>query len=180
MNWLDFTLIGVMAIGTLFGIITGPLWQIYRISSVALSIAVALILHKLLSSIINEMFSAKVSSILGYAVCFGVTLIVTYAVGNLFRSFLIKRKFGLSGRLIGGGISFTKTVITCCVIIAGVSFWGNDQTKNTVNNSLIASNLDKGTKTVIPLFPQEIKDMAIDEEEVSEEKEISEEELKHF
>ena len=41
-------------------------------------------------------------------------------------------------------------------------------------NSLIAKNLDIGTKKVIPLFPQEIKDMAIKEKDVSEEKEISE------
>jgi hypothetical protein len=40
---------------------------------------------------------------------------------------------------------------------------------------VIAKNLDKGTKKVIPLFPQEIKDMAIDEKDVSEKKEISEE-----
>jgi len=161
--------------GTLFGIITGPLWQIYRISSVALSVAVALLLHKLLSSIIKEVLDPKISSILGYAIIFGVTLIVTYAVGNLFRRFLVKRKFGMSGRLIGGGISFTKTVITCCVVIAGVSFWGNSQAKNTIDGSVIAKNLDKGTKKVIPLFPQEIKDMAIDEKDVSEKKEISEE-----
>jgi uncharacterized membrane protein required for colicin V production len=178
MNWLDFTLIGVIAMGTLFGIITGPLWQIYRISSVALSVAVALLLHKLLSSIIKEIFNPKVSSILGYAVTFGIILVVTYAIGNLFRRFLTKRKFGISGRLIGGGISFTKTVITCCMIIAGVSFWGNDQTRETIDNSLIAKNLDKGTKTVIPLFPQEIKDMAITEKKVSEEKEIIEEKQK--
>jgi len=175
MNWLDFTLIGVITMGTLFGIVTGPLWQIYRISSVALSVAAALLLHKLLSSIIKEVFSPKISSILGYAVIFGITLIVTYAVGNIFRRFLTKRKFGMSGRLIGGGISFTKTVITCCVIIAGVSFWGNSQTKNTIDGSVIAKNLDKGTKKVIPLFPQEIKDMAIAEKEVSEKKEIGEE-----
>jgi len=175
MNWLDFTLIGVITMGTLFGIISGPLWQIYRISSVALSVAASLLLHRLLSSIIKGIFSPKVSSILGYAVIFGITLIVTYVVGNLFRKFLIKRKFGMSGRLIGGGISFTKTVVTCCVIIAGVSFWGNSQTRKTIDESMIAKNLDKGTKKVIPLFPQEIKDMAIKEKEVSEEKEISEE-----
>ncbi len=175
MNWLDFTLIGVITMGTLFGIITGPLWQIYRISSVALSIAVALLLHKILSSIMKEVFSPKVSNILGYAVIFGITLVVTYAVGNLFRKFLTKRKFGMSGRLIGGGISFTKTLITCCVVIAGVSFWGNSQTRETISESLIAKNLDKGTKKVIPLFPQEIKDMAANDKEVSEEKEISEE-----
>mgnify|MGYP002725743047 CR=1 FL=1 len=175
MNWLDFTLIGVITMGTLFGIISGPLWQIYRISSVALSVAASLLLHRLLSSIIKDIFSPKVSSILGYAVIFGITLIVTYVVGNLFRKFLIKRKFGMSGRLIGGGISFTKTVVTCCVIIAGVSFWGNSQTRKTIDGSMIAKNLDKGTKKVIPLFPQEIKDMAIKEKEVHEEKETSEE-----
>lgn len=161
--------------GTLCGIITGPLWQIYRISSVAFSIAVALLLHKLLSGIIKGIFSQKVSNILGYAVLFGVTLVVTYAVGNLFRRFLTKRRFRVSGRLIGGGISLTKTVITCCVIIAGVSFWGNNQTRKTIGDSLIAKNLDKGTQTVIPLFPQEIKDMAISEKEVNGEKEINEE-----
>ena len=175
MNWLDFTLIGVIAMGTLFGIITGPLWQFYRISSVILSIAVSLLLHKILSSIIKEMFSQKVAHILGYAVVFGIALIVTYAVGNLFRRLLTKRKFGISGRLIGGGVSFTKTVITCCVIIAGVSFWGNNKTRETIDNSLIAKNLDKGTQKVITLFPLEIKDMAINGNEINDEEEISEE-----
>ncbi len=175
MNWLDFTLIGVISLGTLFGIITGPLWQIYRISSVALSVAVSLLLHRLLTSIIKEIFSPNASSMLGYAIVFGVTLIATYAVGNLFRRFLVKRKFGMSGRLIGGGISFIKTVITCCVIIAGVSFWGNSQTGKAIEESVIAKNLDKGTKKVIPLFPQEIKNMTKKEKEVSYEKEISEE-----
>jgi len=161
--------------GTLFGIITGPLWQFYRISSVILSIAVSLLLHKILSSIIKEMFSQKVAHILGYAVVFGIALIVTYAVGNLFRRLLTKRKFGISGRLIGGGVSFTKTVITCCVIIAGVSFWGNNKTRETIDNSLIAKNLDKGTQKVITLFPLEIKDMAINGKEINDEEEISEE-----
>lgn len=178
MNWLDFILIGVITMETLFGIITGPLWQIYRIFSVVLSIGVSLLFHRLLSSIIKEILSPKISSILGYAVVFGVVLVVTYAVGNLFRRFLTKRKFGISGRLMGGGASFAKTVITCCVIIAGVSFWGNNQTKETIDNSLVAKILDKGTKTIITLFPQEIKDMAINEKEISEEKKISEEKQK--
>ncbi len=175
MNWLDFTLIVVMAAGTLFGLMTGPLWQFYRISSVALAIATALLLHKPLSSVLNDIFSPKVSNILGYSVIFGVILIVTYAFGNLFRKFLTKRKFGFKGRLMGGGISFAKTVLTCCVIIAGVSYWGNGQTGKTIDNSFIAKNLDKGAKAVIPLFPQNIKDKSIVEKKISKEKEPSKE-----
>jgi uncharacterized membrane protein required for colicin V production len=175
MNWLDLTLIGVIAAGTLFGIMTGPLWQLYRISSVALAIATALLLHKLLNSVFNDIFSTKISDILGYSVTFGVTLIVTYAIGNLFRKFLTKRKFGFKGRLMGGGISFTKTVLTCCVVIAAVSYWGNDRIEKTIENSFIAKNLDKGTKAVVPIFPQNIKDMSIVEKKISKEKETGKE-----
>lgn len=164
MNWLDLTLIVVFTVGTLFGIMTGPLWQFYRISSVAFAAATALLLHKPLNNILNDIFNPKISNILGYSVIFGVILIVTYAIGNLFRKFLTKRKFGFKGRLMGGGISFAKTVLTSCIVIAGVSYWGNDQTGKTIDNSFIAKNLGKGTKAIIPLFPQNIKDMSIVEE----------------
>lgn len=170
MNWLDFTLIGVIVTGTLFGILTGPLWQIYRISSVALSLAAALLFHKLLSNILNGIFSPEISDVLGYAIIFGIILIITYAIGNLFRKFLTKRKFGISGRLIGGGISFTKTVLTCFIIISGASFLGNEQTGAAISNSLIARNIDIGAKLVIPLVPQDIKDISIVEEKITDKK----------
>ncbi len=74
---------------------------------------------------------------------------------------------------MGGGISFTKTVLTCCVIIAGASYWGNEQTGKTIDNSFIAKNLDKGARTIIPLFSQNIKDKSIVEKKISKEKEPS-------
>ncbi len=175
MNWLDITLIGVIAAGTLLGILSGPLWQFYRISSVALAIATALLLQKPLNSIFKDMFNTKTSSILGYAVTFGATLIITYAVGNLFRKFLTKRKFGLKGRLMGGGISFSKTVLICCVVIAGFSYWGSNRAGKTIENSVIAKNLDKGAKAVVPLLPHNIEEMLIVEKEIGKEKETSKE-----
>lgn len=170
MNWLDFTLIGVIAAGTFFGIITGPLWQIYRISSVAISVAAAFLFHNLLGNILDGIFSPELSDALGYAITFGVILVTTYAIGNLFRRFLTKRKFGFSGRLIGGSISFTKTILTCCIIIAGVSFWGNERTGETISNSLVANNIEKVTKKVVSRVPQDVKDMSIVEKKISEEK----------
>ncbi len=170
MNWLDFTLIGVIATGTFFGVITGPLWQIYRISSVALSAAVAFLVRNLTGSILSGIFSSEISVALGFAIVFGVILITTYAIGNLFRKFLTKRKFGFSGRIIGGGISFTKTIMTCCIIIAGISVWGNERTGETIGNSLVANNIKEVTKKVISRVPQDVKDMSIVEKKISEEK----------
>lgn len=174
MNWLDFTLIGVIATGTFFGIITGPLWQIYRLSSVALSAAVAFLLRSLTGSILGGIFSSEISVALGFAIVFGVILIATYAIGNLFRKFLTKRKFGFSGRLIGGFISFTKTILTCWIIIAGIAFWGNERTGEIIGNSLVANNIEKVSKKIISRVPQDIKDMSIVEKKISEKK-VSEE-----
>ena len=162
MNWLDFTLIGVIATGTFFGIITGPLWQIYRISSVALSAAVAFLLRNLTGNILSGIFNSEISVALGFAIVFGVILIATYAIGNLFRRFLTKRNFGFSGRLIGGAISFTKTVLTCGIIIAGISFWGNERTGEAIGNSLVANNIEKVTKKTISKAPHAL-DMSTDE-----------------
>ncbi len=172
MNWLDFILIGVIATGTLFGIITGPLWQIYRISSVAISVAAAFLFHNLLGSTLNGIFSSEISVALGFAIVFGVILIATYAIGNLFRKFLTKRKFGFSGRLIGGFISFTKTILTCWIIIAGISFWGNERTGEIIGNSLVANNIEKVSKKMIPMIPQDVKDMSIVEKKISEKKSV--------
>ena len=60
--------------------------------------------------------------------------------------------------------------MTCCIIIAGVSFWGNERTGETIGNSLVANNIKKVTEKVVSRVPQNVKDMSIVEEKTSEEK----------
>lgn len=170
MNWLDFTLTGVIAAGTFFGILTGPLWQIYRISSIAVSVAAAILFHNLISNILGDIFSSKVSNIVGYAVAFSVVLIITYAIGGQFRRFLTKRKFGINGRIIGGGISFLKTGLICWIIIAGISLYGNDQVRGIIDNSIIANNFDKGARAIVSRYSGNIKVKPIVEEDSSDKK----------
>lgn len=161
MNWLDYTLIMVIATGTIFGILTGPLWQVYRICSIAIAAVAVFLLYKIVGDILNGIFNPEISPLLGGLIIFVVFLILTYALGNLFKSLLTERKFGISGRILGGGMGFTKTVLTCCIIMSIVSFTGNNRTEEIINNSLIANNLDKVTRTVISKAPQDIKEKAL-------------------
>lgn len=159
MNWLDYALISVMVIGTVFGILTGPLWQAYRICSVVLAFVAAFFLHRIVGGILNGLFSPETSSILGGVIIFVIILILTYVIGNLFKTFLRKRKFGKSGRILGGGFAFIKTVLTCCIIISVVSFLEDNRAGVMINNSFIAHNLDKGAKIIFPKIDQNIKDI---------------------
>ncbi len=166
MNWLDYTLIIIVAIGTVFGMLTGPLWQVYRICSVALAVVAAFLLYEILGGILNSIFSPEISNLLGGLIVFVVILVLTYALGNFFKFFLTKRKFGISGRILGGGVAFIKTVLTCGIIISMVSFMGNNKSGEIINNSLIANNLDKGAKAVISKAPQDIKEKALAKKKV--------------
>lgn len=166
MNWLDYTLIIVIATGTVFGILTGPLWQVYRICSVVIAVVAAFLLYKILGGILNGIFGHEISNLLGGSIVFVVILILTYALGNLFKSFLTKRKFGISGRILGGGCALIKTVLTCCVFISMVSFMENNRVGEIINNSLIANNLDKGTRVVISKAPQDLKEKTLTKKKV--------------
>ena len=166
MNWLDYTLIIVIATGTVFGILTGHLWQIYRICSVVIAVVATFLLYKILGGILNGIFGHEISNLLGGLIVFVVILILTYALGNLFKSFLTKRKFGISGRILGGGCALIKTVLTCCIFISMVSFMENNRAGEIINNSLIANNLDKGTRAVISKAPQDLKEETLAKKKV--------------
>jgi uncharacterized membrane protein required for colicin V production len=161
MNGLDYTLIIVITTGTIFGIFTGPLWQVYRVCSIAIASVATFLLYEILGDILNGVFRPEISNLLGGLIVFVVILVLTYALGNFFKFFLTKRKFGISGRILGGSVAFVKTVLTCCVIISMVSFIENKRAGEIINNSLIANNLNKGTRAVISKAPQDIKDKSL-------------------
>ncbi|MFQ5965407.1 MAG: CvpA family protein [Candidatus Scalinduaceae bacterium] len=167
MHWLDYALIVFMAIGALLGTWTGPLWQVYRICSVILSVIAALLIYKILSSILDGLFNPEMANIVSFGIVFVIILIMTYAIGNLFKSTLTKRKFGISGRILGGGFAFIKAILTCSIIISGVSFMEGNRAGVIVSNSLIAHNLDKGAKVVISMIPQNLKDKLPSEKTVN-------------
>ncbi len=166
MNWLDYALIAVFAIGVVIGMLTGPLWQAYRVFSVVLSIIAAFLLNKIVIVYLNGTFSPETAGILGYAIVFVAVLILTYVIGRLLKFFFIKRKFGISGRLFGGGIGFLKTIVICSAIILVVPHIENNKAKEVVNGSLIATNLDKGARMVVSTVSKNLKNKSFVEKKM--------------
>jgi membrane protein required for colicin V production len=162
MNWLDYTLIALIALGTILGLTSGPLWQVYRTLSLIISVAVSLVFHTIASDIFQGLFGRATADVLAYAVVFLTILILTYIMGNLFKSMLTKRKFGFSGRILGGVVALLKTTLLCCICISGMSYMGNERTDTMIEDSIIAKNLNEFSRTVILKFPVEIKELSFD------------------
>ncbi len=162
MNWLDYTLIALISLGTILGLTSGPLWQVYRTLSVIISVAASLLIHTMATSVFQGLFSRETASVVAYAVVFFTTLILTYVIGNFFKSVLTKRKFGFSGRILGGGVALLKTTLMCCIVISGVSYMENEGTDTMIEESIIAKNLNEVSQTVISKFPVEIKELSFD------------------
>ncbi|GJQ58104.1 MAG: CvpA family protein [Candidatus Scalindua sp. AMX11] len=164
MNWLDYTLIVLVVLGTILGLVSGPLWQVYKTLAVIISLAVALVFHTIASSVFQGLFGSETASILAYAVVFFTILILAYVIGNLFKSMLTKRKFGFSGRVLGGGVALLKTTLLSSIFISAISYRGNERTETMIDDSIIAKNLNEFSQTVISKFPIEIKELSFDKD----------------
>jgi len=158
MNWLDYALIAILTLGVVFGILTGPLWQAYRIFSIIISVAAAILLNNVTSSLFSGSLDPEASGILAYVAVFVAFLILTYIIGKLLKFILLKWKFGIGGRILGGGIGFLRIILLCGAVILVVPFSGNNRAQEIVNGSLIASNLEKGARKVISTVPQNFKE----------------------
>ncbi|MDR4505782.1 MAG: CvpA family protein [Candidatus Scalindua sp.] len=157
MNWLDDTLIALLVLGTISGLISGPLWQVYRTLAVIISVAVSLVFHTIARSVFQGLFDHKAANISAYAVVFFAALMLTYVLGSIFKSVLTTRKFGFGGRVLGGGVALLKTIILCCIFISGISYMGNKRTDTMIEDSTIAKNFNEVSRTVVSKFPAEIK-----------------------
>lgn len=162
MNWLDDTLIALLALGTILGLTSGPLWQVYRTVAVIISVAVSFVFHTIARSVFQGLFDQNTARVLAYAVVFFAALILTYVIGNLFKSLLTTRKFGFSGRILGGGLALLKTTLLCCIFISGISYMGNESTDTMIEDSIIATNLNEVSRTVVSKFSVEIKELPFD------------------
>lgn len=167
MNWLDYVLIAIITLGVVFGILTGPLWQAYRLFSVIISVAAAILLNRVTSSLFSGFLNPEASGILAYTAVFAAFLILTYIIGILLKFMLLKWKFGIGGRILGGGIGFLRVILLCGAIILVVPFSGNNRAQEIVNGSLIASNLEKGARKVLSTVPQYFKGKPFAEKKAS-------------
>ncbi len=160
MNWIDYTIFGVLFFAAAFGLASGPVLQLLRIGCLLVSFFAAIFFHSVLSNFIKGIFTPSTASLLSYFAVFGVVFIVTYILTDILKRLMGGWKMGFGLRLFGAVLGIFKGMVFCGVIILGVLLFCAKPTCDTVNASKIASQLGKGMQTMVSVVPQSVSNKA--------------------
>lgn len=161
MFWLDTTILALLALGAILGAISGFLWQVARIGSLALAVYAAILLNDWVSSLIADAIlqeaDPRIARGLAYLAVFLVVFVVLYQVIWLLDQWIQAVNLEPLDRLLGAGVGALKMGLLLAAICLGLTNYPNERTKAILDKSSLAPALASGMDAVLVAIPEEYK-----------------------
>lgn len=161
MFWLDSTILVLLALGALFGAVSGFLWQMARIAGLAVAIYAAILLNDWVSSLIADAVlqgaDPRIARGLAYLAVFVVVFIVFYQAAWLLEQWIQSVHLEPLDRLLGAGVGACKMGLLLAAICLGLSNYPNERTRELLDKSSLAPALASGMDALLVAIPEEYK-----------------------
>ncbi len=161
MFWLDTTILALLALGALLGAVSGFLWQVARIASLALAIYAAILLNEWASALLSEAIlqgaDPRLARGLAYLVVFLVVFVVLYQVIWLLDQWIQAVNLEPLDRLLGAMVGALKMGLLLAAICLGLTNYPHAKTKEVLDKSSLAPVLASGMDAVLVAIPEEYK-----------------------
>lgn len=161
MHWLDSTLLAILALGAVFGFMTGLLWQIARVASLALGLWASLLYHDQAAELIQEYLlrdaDTTLNSALAYTAVFVVVYIVLLLVTGAMKKLVVASGFAWMDRCLGAMLG---TVKTAAILGAGCLLVGrltNPTAREWMERCSVAPALSRGMENALAMIPDDTK-----------------------
>ena len=117
MNWIDFTILGVLGLSVLVGLLRGLVSEVLALAIWIAAFWAAWLFGPVLATHLTMIDPSSVRVVAGYAICFVLVLVL----GALLRFFVHRLvvKTGLSGtdRMLGMLFGLARGVLLVCVLV---------------------------------------------------------------
>src|SRR5262249_32660823 len=160
--WLDTVILAILAIGAIFGAMSGFLWQVARVASIGVAIYASIYLNdwatQLLQEIALQGADPRIAMVLGYLLVF-VAIYIFFFCGTLLleRGMMVVRLEPLN-RFLGAVLGMVKAGLILGAIFLGMASYPHANTQEMMDHSTLAPALADGMQVVIVAIPQEYKD----------------------
>ncbi len=156
MNWIDYTIFGILFFASLLGLASGPVLQFLRIGCLLISFFIALFFYDTLNNILKGIFTPSTGSLLSYFIIFGTAFIIMYILTDILNRVIGKWKMGIGLRLFGALLGIMKGIVFCGVVIFGVLSFCSKPTYDKVNTSKVAAHIGSGMQSIVSHIPENI------------------------
>ncbi|MEI7685096.1 MAG: CvpA family protein [Planctomycetota bacterium] len=161
MHWLDTTLLALLALGAVFGFMTGLLWQIARVASLALGLWGSILFHEQAVGLVREYALRDADSTLvngaAYAVVFLIVYFLLLLVTRFLQQLLQASGFAWMDRFLGAMLGAVKTAAVLgagCLLVSRLS---NSTTREWMDRCSIAPVMSRGMETTLAMIPDDTR-----------------------
>jgi uncharacterized membrane protein required for colicin V production len=160
--WLDTIIVAVLAVGAVFGALSGFLWQVARVASVGVAVYAAIYFNDWAAHLLEETLlhgaHPRVSMVLAYLVVFVAIYLAFFCTTLLLERGMMVVRLEPLNRLLGGGLGALKAALVLGAVFLGMASYPHTRTQEVLDRSLIAPTLADGMQLVLVAVPQEYKD----------------------
>lgn len=152
MNVIDLLIVGTVILCFCLGLISGFVWQIAGLVSVAAGILGAIFLSPLVAGALGRWVeSPELASLVAYLSVFTLLSMAVRVLAVVFSSLLKKMKLEKFDRLLGGVLGFAKGVVICAVVLVVLQHYGSARWRQDAADSmlggLVVTGVDKAVET---------------------------------
>ncbi len=159
MNWLDWVLIGILAISVISGLKEGLVKTVFGIAGMVVGIMLGSRYYTVLTPYLTFVQQENISKILAIIIITVAVIIVAGILGAIFRKLISMIALGFLDRLLGAVLSLALCVLALGVglaLLTKFSFLGLDQ---IITQSKIAPILLKSYPLIKGLLPSDFSDL---------------------
>jgi uncharacterized membrane protein required for colicin V production len=156
MTWIDYSLLAILFLTTLFGLWSGLWWQIYRIMSLALAYVLAVRFHSIGDKLCEGVLNEKTAKVAGCVLVFVVALGATYLFGKFVKKVFGTRP-GILGRVFGGILGLSKGALICSVIAFCLLEYNIAGQKEDLQISPITSTFASAGEIIAYIVPDRLR-----------------------
>ncbi|MDQ7779818.1 MAG: CvpA family protein [Planctomycetota bacterium] len=162
MNWIDISILVLIAVGALLGALSGLLWQIARLVTFCVALYAAIFFHAPVGNWLTERVieNPAAANVLSYVFIFVTTYIVLFLVTWIIEQGLKAAKLKKVDRLLGALLGVVKSLLIAGTVLMVGTYYSLKPLQESLGKSVLAPYLIAGMKTIIVGLPREYSDKA--------------------
>jgi membrane protein required for colicin V production len=160
MYWLDTVILGVLALGGLWGMFAGFLWQLSRIMTVALAAYCTILCNERATTLVQQHLlpeaPALVCQVTAYILVFLLVALAMFLLTTLLHRLILKVELQWLNRVLGTLFGVAKTGLIVGLILYGLA--GIPGPEEAIGQSRLAQPLVAAVKLAANLLPSAYRD----------------------
>ena len=162
MYWLDTVIVTVLAIGAIFGALSGLLWQIARVASFGVAIYASIYLNEWAAQALQDLVlqgaDPRVGMVLAYLIVFIAIYLVFFCATVLLERGMTVVCLQPLNRFLGAGLGAVKAALLLGAVFLGMASYPHASTQDLMERSSLAPALADSAQLALVAVPQEYKD----------------------